>query len=351
MSSIKNDRMLNILFESTPDMMALFDKDGKIIDCNNLCAKNLGYDKSEMIGMIGPVDFIVDKDKQKAVDAFAQVVQKGITLNVSLNMLRKDQSTFPSIWSGNVLYDELGNLEGYLVTGKDLSDLKNLERELEVSLENLKISRFTTLGELTARLAHDIKNPLSSIYNRIDLIKLISKDKKIIEHCNKIKHSLDQILSQINNVTNFVRIHPTKFEKHFLHDIINNVLEFMTIPNNIVFEFPKDNPEIICDDSQMIIVFTNLIYNAVQKFDKDDGRISIQYSDNDTSHIIQVIDSGKSIPDDILPKIFEPLFTTKEKGTGLGLVSCNAIVEIHNGILSVKNNPVTFTIVLPKNLK
>lgn len=343
--------MLKILFESTPDMLALFDKDGKIIDCNNHCAKNLRYDKNEMIGMVGPVDFIVEQDRQKAVDAFAQVVKKGIALNVSLNMLRKDHSTFPSIWSGNVLYDELGHLEGYLVTGKDISNLKNLERDLEISLENLKTSRFTTLGELTARLTHDIKNPLSSIYNRIDLIKLISKEEKIIEHCNKIKHSLDQILSQINDVTNFVRIHPTKFQKHFLHEIIKNALEFMVIPNNIVIELPKDNPEIICDDSQMIIVFTNLIYNAIQKFDKDDGKISIQYSDNDISHILQVIDSGKSISDDVLPKIFESLFTTKEKGTGLGLVSCKAIVEIHNGDLYVKNYPVTFTIVLPKNLK
>lgn len=342
--------MLKILFESTPDMLALFDKDGKIIDCNDHCAKNLGYDKNEMIGMIGPVDFVVEKDRPKAVDAFTQVVKKGVNLNVSFDMLRKDQSTFPSVWSGTVLYDEFRNLEGYLVTGKDLSNLKNLEHELEISHENLKISRFTTLGELTARLTHDIKNPLSSIYNRIDLIKMTSKEEKTIDHCNKIKHSLDLILRQINDVTNFVRIHPTKFQKHLLHNIIKDTLELMIIPNNIVIELPKDNPEIICDDSQMIIVFTNLIYNAVQKFE-DDGKISIQYSDDDTSHIIQVVDSGKPISDDVLPKIFEPLFTTKQKGTGLGLVSCKSIVEIHNGVLSVKNNPVTFTIVLPKNLK
>ncbi|EPA04276.1 sensor histidine kinase [Candidatus Nitrosarchaeum limnium] len=179
---------------------------------------------------------------------------------------------------------------------------------------------------------------------------MTSKEEKTIDHCNKIKHSLDQILRQINDVTNFVRIHPTKFQKHLLHEIIKDALELMIIPNNIVIELPKGNPEIICDDSQMIIVFTNLIYNAVQKFE-DDGKISIQYSDDDTSHIIQVVDSGKPISDDVLPKIFEPLFTTKQKGTGLGLVSCKAIVEIHNGVLSVKNNPVTFTIVLPKNLK
>lgn len=227
-----------------------------------------------------------------------------------------------------------------------------MENDLDISRENLKISRFTTLGELTARLTHDMKNPLSSIFNRIDLIKMTTKEEKTIDHCNKIGHSLEQILHQINDVTDFVRINPTKFQKNNLHIIIKNALEFMTIPKDVTIELPKNNPEIVCDESQMNILFTNLIYNAVQKFEgKDKGHISIQYDSDASSHIIKIIDSGKPIPDDLLDKIFEPLFTTKQKGTGLGLVSCKAIVKIHNGMLTVKNNPVTFTIFLPKNLK
>jgi len=331
-------------------MLALLDKDGKILDCNDHCSKNLGYEKNEMIGLIGPVDMVAEYDRQKAVAAFGLVVKNGIHHDVTFDMMRKDHSIFPTIWSGSVLYDQSGNLEGYLVTGKDLSNLKKLENDLEISRENLKVSRFTTLGELTARLTHDMKNPLSSIFNRIDLIKMTTKEEKTIDHCNKIKHSLDQILHQINDVTDFVRINPTKFQKNNLHNLINNVLEFITVPKGVIIELPKDNPEIVCDESQMSIVFTNLIYNAIQKFE-DTGNISIQYSSDASSHIIKIIDSGNPIPDDLLDKIFEPLFTTKQKGTGLGLVSCKAIIEIHSGMLTVKNNPVTFTIVLPKNLK
>ncbi|EGG42944.1 Signal transduction histidine kinase [Candidatus Nitrosarchaeum limnium SFB1] len=331
-------------------MLALLDKDGKILDCNEHCSKNLGYEKNEMIGLIGPVDMVAEYDRQKAVDAFGIVVKNGINHDVPFDMMRKDHSIFPTIWSGAVLYDKSGNLEGYLVTGKDLSNLKNLENELEISQDHLKVSRLTTLGELTARLTHDMKNPLSSIFNRIDLIKMTTKEEKTIDHCNKIKHSLDQILHLIDDVTNFVRINPTKFQKNHLQDIIKNALEFIIIPNGIIIELPKDDPEINCDESQMTIVFTNLIYNAIQKL-QDEGSISIQYDSDVSSHIIKIIDSGNPIPDDILDKIFEPLFTTKQKGTGLGLVSCKAIVEIHSGKLYVKNNPVTFTIVLPKNLK
>jgi len=348
LSSIKHDRALKILFDASPDMLAILDKTGKIVDCNTQCAKNLGYEKSEMIGMIGPVDMVLEKDRPIAVDGFAKVVTNGIYHNVSFQMKRKNNTTFPTLWSGAVLRDESGNIEGYLVTGKDLTIIKNLENELTLSREQIKINRFSILGELSAKLTHDIKNPLSSIFNRVDLIKMTTKEEKTLEHCDKIKHSLDQILRQINDVTDFVRIPPTKLQKNSLQELLKNTLEYIDIPNKISTELPKDDPEINCDESQLIIVFTNLIYNAVQKLE-DKGRISIHYDSNPTSHIISVIDSGESIPDDVLSRIFEPLFTTKQKGTGLGLASCKSILINHGGNISVKNNPVTFTIILPKN--
>ncbi|MCE9652848.1 MAG: PAS domain S-box protein [Nitrosarchaeum sp.] len=348
MPSIKDDTAIKILFEASPDMLAILDKNGKIVDCNAQCAKNLGYEKSEMIGMIGPIDMVLERDRHIAVDGFEKVVTNGINHNVSFEMKRKNNTTFSTLWSGAVLHDESGNIEGYLVTGKDLTAIKNLENELIVSRDRIKINRFSILGELSAKLTHDIKNPLSSIFNRVDLIKMTTKEEKTLEHCDKIKYSLDQILRQINDVTDFVRIPPIKLQKNSLQELLKNTLEYVDIPNKISIELPKDDHEINCDESQLIIVFTNLISNAVQKLG-DDGKISIQYDSTSTSHLISVIDSGESIPDYVMPRIFEPLFTTKQKGTGLGLASCKSVMVNHGGSISVKNNPVTFTIILPKN--
>jgi two-component system sensor histidine kinase HydH len=96
-------------------------------------------------------------------------------------------------------------------------------------------------------------------------------------------------------------------------------------------------------------VFTNLIQNSIQAIEKK-GIITIVFSENDKELTIAIKDTGSGIPQDIMPEIFEPLFTTKVDGTGLGLAICKKIVEDHNGSISVTNDPTTFTIQLPKNL-
>ncbi len=78
------------------------------------------------------------------------------------------------------------------------------------------------------------------------------------------------------------------------------------------------------------------------------GTIEISISEKDNMAVLEFTDSGEGIPDENLGKVFEPLFTTKQKGTGLGLASCKNIVEQHMGKISVKNNPTTFILKLPK---
>ena len=93
-------------------------------------------------------------------------------------------------------------------------------------------------------------------------------------------------------------------------------------------------------------LFSNLILNSFQAIEEH-GTITISISQlNDTAQI-EIEDSGKGVLDDDLGKIFEPLFTTKQEGTGLGLASCKKIVEQHGGSISVKNHPTTFTVILP----
>ncbi len=104
-----------------------------------------------------------------------------------------------------------------------------------------------------------------------------------------------------------------------------------------------------CDVIKLDAVFINLIVNSIQAM-HEGGKINIKISEQDNIAILQFIDSGDGISDDNLSKIFEPLFTTKQKGTGLGLASCKNIIEQHQGEIFASNNPTTFTIKLPKVL-
>ena len=109
----------------------------------------------------------------------------------------------------------------------------------------------------------------------------------------------------------------------------------------------ESDVKISVDKIQMETVFSNMINNSIQAI-SESGEIEIKISENFDNVEIQIIDSGIGIPDDKLSKIFEPLFTTKQSGTGLGLSSCMSIIKNHGGTINVKNNPTTFTITLLK---
>jgi len=110
---------------------------------------------------------------------------------------------------------------------------------------------------------------------------------------------------------------------------------------------PKNDVEIYCDKRQCATVMNNLILNSYQSIDNA-GTIEITVEETDDGVVIQVKDSGSGISKENLDDVFEPLFTTKQTGTGLGLASVKSIVESHGGIISVTSPPTVFTITLPK---
>ena len=96
------------------------------------------------------------------------------------------------------------------------------------------------------------------------------------------------------------------------------------------------------------LVCKNLFLNAIQAIGKQEGSITIRFKDEHKYNVIEIEDSGPGFPESQVSEIFEPLTTTKQTGTGLGLVSCKNIVENHGGTITAKNNPTTFTIRFPK---
>ena len=105
-----------------------------------------------------------------------------------------------------------------------------------------------------------------------------------------------------------------------------------------------------CDPVKIDAVFINVLINSIQALSDNGGKITVNISETNDKIKLEFSDSGPGIPEDIIDNIFEPLFTTKQKGTGLGLASCKNIVELHQGTIYVKNNPTTFTIEMPKLL-
>ena len=216
----------------------------------------------------------------------------------------------------------------------------------------VKAERLSAIGELSGRLAHDLRNPLSVMKMSTDLIKKNTKNSKVSDDVTQkrldlIRKSIDRISHQVDDVLDYVRTSPLQFVKCSVREIIFGLIDRISIPDNIQLNIDKFDVNIVCDSEKMEAVFINILMNSIQAM-PNGGTLTIKLSTIDDFVIIDFIDTGLGISKELTEKIFEPLFTTKQKGTGLGLASCKNIVEQHNGKISVKNNPTTFSIQLPK---
>ena len=213
----------------------------------------------------------------------------------------------------------------------------------------IKDEKIKTIGTLSSRLAHDIRNPLTILQTSLDVLK--SKypevyEKETLKFVAMYK-AINRIEHQTTDVLGFLTTKNLNFTQNKISEILNSVLNEITIPNDIVVEKSHNKINLNCDFESIRVVFTNILFNAIQAINGP-GKIIIKSIQNDDSVSISFENSGPPIPSGILSKIFDPLFTTKQEGTGLGLVSCKNIVEQHGGSIEIKNNPVTFTVVLPQ---
>ena len=214
----------------------------------------------------------------------------------------------------------------------------------------IKAERFTAIGELSAKISHDIRNPLSIIKVATEMISMKTKKIEGIEiedHVNMINKSIFRIVHQVDDVLGFLRTKQKDLENNTLEDIVDDSLKGILIPEQIIIKKDLKGIKFVSDYFQIQTVLTNIILNAVQSL-VDKGEIVISGKKNNNDTIIEISDSGKGVPEEHFENIFKHLFTTKQEGTGLGLSSCQTIIKSHNGTITYSNNPSTFKIILPK---
>jgi signal transduction histidine kinase len=225
-----------------------------------------------------------------------------------------------------------------------------IEEELEDSKNQLRTERINTIGMLAAQIAHDIKNPLQTIKNSTEIVKKKPLNTEVItREINRIDRGAARIAHQVDDVLNYINTTQMNFTETSILQILQSAIETLKIPKTIEITLPKNDIVIECDADKIESVFNNILLNAIHAIGDDEGRIKIKIktAQEQNEAVIEFKNTGPNIGEDILPRIFEPLFSTKEKGTGLGLVSCKNIIERHGGIITVSSNPVIFKILVP----
>lgn len=244
------------------------------------------------------------------------------------------------------------NLEKVVLKEKEIEIQRDqLERQVnEKTGELIKSQKLAIIGELASRMAHDLRNPLSTIKNVVELMENKQKlriEEKIIYY-GKLHRAIDRISHQVDDVLEYGKASQLNLQSANITNIIRQIISDSNISKNIKINIDNIDLRMNVDVRKIEAVITNLIMNATQAIDGE-GTINVRLLDNGSNAIFAIEDSGPGISPQDLPKIFDPLFTTKQTGTGLGLSICKKIIEQHGGNITVKNNPTTFIVRLPKN--
>ncbi len=235
-------------------------------------------------------------------------------------------------------------------------DLGKVNRDLQDSFEHIKrADRLSAIGQLSASLAHEIRNPLASIDGAANLIESPQTPEDTRRGALAIIHKEIQRLNRLlTNLLDFARPRQPEFqavEPGRLIDSIITLAGHSAEQKGIAIrkEVSPATPAFECDPEQIKQVLLNLAINAVQAM-TGPGEILLSARQSDSSVQISVKDQGPGISNEDLDKVFNPFFTTKEAGTGLGLSVVHQIVTQHGGAVSVERNSdcgMTFTILVP----
>ncbi|WP_162287755.1 two-component system sensor histidine kinase NtrB [Candidatus Nitrosotalea okcheonensis] len=334
------------LYDNSPDLYRTINIDGIILDCNKTYASKLGYSKEDIIGKT-IFEHVAENSQKLLQDAYDTWKTTGVVSSREIWLRRKDQTIFPVLLSATSLYGNDGTLVGSNTTIKDMTEIYNAKKEIEEH----KLKNLNAIGDLSARISHDFRNPISIIRNSLELMKIQNHDlsEKNKNHVLMMERAIARISHQLEEVLDYVLPRPLDLQTHSLCNIVEAAISKIDF-GKVVLSVPKEDHVIVCDGAKIEIVLTNLILNAVQAMEKK-GNIFVRINDMTDSITIGVEDTGPGIPKHLIEKMFEPLFTTRQIGTGLGLVSCKSIIEKHGGTINISTQTgkgTTFTIKLPK---
>jgi signal transduction histidine kinase len=252
-------------------------------------------------------------------------------------------------------------MQGVFAAARDVTELKKAEEQAQESAKKLKDSeRLAAIGATAGMVGHDIRNPLQAITGDLYLAKtelaaLPENEQKIsaLESLDEIEHNIDYINKIVADLQDYARPLNPRAQETNIKSVFNEILSKNGIPKNINVTVDIDGKaeKIMADPDYIKRVAANLTLNAVQAM-PDGGKLTIRaYCDKQTNDIvITVKDNGVGIPENIKPKLFTPMMTTKSKGQGFGLAVVKRMTEGLGGTVtfeSTEGKGTTFIVRLP----
>lgn len=320
------------IFENSHDVIYVSDKAGRLLDINKSAENLFGYTHDELLSM-NTSDLYNDReDRMKFIDA---INKTGIYSNFEVTLKDKYGSKkFCSITASIQRRDENGNVfyQGII---HDMTQRKKAESDLMIA-EKLAIT-----GKIARILAHEVRNPLTNINLSVEQLEEDVKDEAYQPYFDIIKRNSRRINDLVTELIENSKPTELKAGKLPLKAILNSTIELArdraALKNiKIISDFSDDHIDIDADESKLKIALLNILMNAIEAVEANDGVIKITYKCENMKCLISIADNGCGICDENLAKIFDPYFTGKSTGVGLGLATTRSIINMHKGKIDVE---------------
>lgn len=337
---------LQLFFENAKDAIAVFDSDNRIIAINPAFEELYGWSLEDCIGetvQLVPPEHIHEASRRRSRILEGESFSLLETVDV-----KKDGTRFNAQITLSPIYDETGELVATSVISRDISYLKESEKMI-LQTEKLKLA-----GEIAAGVAHEIRNPMTVISGFIQLMQQ-EPNYKYQKYTKLIQSELERINLIISEFLVLAKPQASETKEFSLRKIINDVA-FLFGPelrlHNVHYQdsWEVDDVAIVGAEHQIKQVFINLLKNSIEAMDEL-GEITLSIQLHDKNQVkIEMKDTGSGISSEGVNRVFEPFYTTKPKGTGLGLLISSKIIREHDGSLSIRSEAghgTTATIILP----
>ncbi|OAS16300.1 PAS domain S-box protein [Paenibacillus oryzisoli] len=324
--------LLESIINNTTDAICVCDLNARVISINAAHEHIFGWSQEELIGHQLPI--YPDNLEYERKELYDKLKSGKQISGMESVRLRKDGQLIHVSITKTPIRSEKGDIFGFAEITRDITERKQTEELLR------KSDKLSVAGQLAAGLAHEIRNPLTSLRGFLQLLQHDLRDKR---------HYFDIMLSELDRI-NFIvseflviaKPEAIVYKKSDLVMILQSVIALLDTQAvlcnvELILEFQSDIPEITCSEMHLKQLFINLIKNAMEAIPKD-GQIKLLVSLHGEDQIrVRTQDNGCGIPEERLKQLGEPFYTTKEKGTGLGLMMCFKIVEAHKGTMYIQS--------------
>lgn len=325
-----NERKYRSIFEKSKDLVFVTDRELNFKEVNSAIFNQLGFNIEETL-------------QKNLCDLIDQAPQKKMLKNAMLNRLDVNDLEV-------ILVAKNGEKKNYILTltiddiDKEdsyiqgiLHDITNLKKEEKAALQAEKLA---AAGRLVRTIAHEVRNPLNNITLSVEQMQHDIKDENMQIYMNIIQRNGKRINDLISELLNTSRPAEQTLEKHTLQNIIDDVIsasiDRLTLKKiKLKLSYPNEEREIMADREKLKLALLNIVINAVEAMEEQLGQLSITLQQHHHNAVLTISDNGCGISEENISRLFEPYFTQKRNGVGLGLTFTLNILQAHKANIEV----------------